>query len=108
MLTIYMCGERYVSVSECRCQEMPEALEPQKLELQAVVIYPHGRWKPHLGPVQEEYTLLTVEPSLKTPKPWILGFNPESLSENNKNRHKEISGWVRRISKDFANNLIGI
>lgn len=39
MLIIYICGEGYVSVSECRCPETPEALEPQKLELQAVMCY---------------------------------------------------------------------
>lgn len=39
MLTMYMCGEGHVSVGECRCPEMSEVLEPQKLELRAVVCY---------------------------------------------------------------------
>lgn len=53
----------------CRGLRRPDAAawELQELELQIVLRHRTGRWEPSLGPLREQYVILSAEPCLQ---PW--------------------------------------
>jgi hypothetical protein len=63
---MYVCG--YVHVSAVAQRDQKRASDPQKLELQGVVITWSGCWEPNWSPPQQEQFLLrTSVPSLRPP-----------------------------------------